>query len=162
MLETMEHLVAEGKIEEVGNVVSNLNYTDIDSSNPRLRRIFWLRYISQNVRDFFKGSIKEEAVKFFGKGHQGDVNIKVDDVSLSKITVSNYKPGNACIDIRISGSVVLFVESNRKFSATPFQCEAYIKTCEGSSSVSYNGAKCREVKVKASLGPEPTVFGDLK
>jgi hypothetical protein len=113
------------------------------------------------VRNFFKEGIRREAMEFFGKRYQTDVKVKVEDVSLNKIVVPDYKLGSVCFDLRMNGSSILYTEMTRKFSASPFQCEVHVRVCEGVPEV-YNGAQCQETKVKATLGPEPVTFGELK
>jgi len=160
-LSTMEDLLAKGKVEEIRHVAVDLNLGGNDSANPKIRRILWLQHISQNVRNFFREGIRREAVEFFGKRYQTDVKVKVEDVSLNKIVMPDYKPGSVCFDLRMNGSAILYTEMTRKFSASPFQCEVHVRVCEGSPEV-YNGAQCQETKVKATLGPEPVTFGELK
>jgi tetratricopeptide (TPR) repeat protein len=126
-LGTMEDLLAKGKVEEIRHVAVDLNLGGNDSANPKIRRILWLQHISQNVRNFFKEGIRKEAVEFFGKRYQTDVKVKVEDVSLNKIVVPDYKLGSVCFDLRMNGSAILYTEMTRKFSASPFQCEVHVR-----------------------------------
>lgn len=156
ILTSMEQLLMEGKLEEAVRISRDLHQIG-DLTDATAKRILWLRDLAQNMRVYFADEIKGEAVPFFSRLYRKELKIKIEDISIQKL--SGRKVGSQCFEFCVLGLANIYIETSQRLAAYPFTCEVNIKTCYDLMRITHQSLKCRENKVKSSLGQEPIFFG---
>ncbi len=168
-LGVVEERFLEGKLDEVVElshavVVQGRNrFQGGDTRGERaIRRVAWLGEVAAHMATVFSEAVRLQALEFFQRQRGAKVSVKVSDATCGKIVVVGGNMRDQCVTFHIHGRANIYLEVERRMSAHPLLCEAKFRLCEGSLNAEHYGSRCREAKVRSTIGPEPFSFGEVK
>ncbi len=126
------------------------------------RKAQFVKRIVDNAENYFATATVMSARKFFEAFAKGRIEISVDNPEIKKFRILNGGINKSCLNISMNGLIGLYVKKSDRMAFYPVECKTLVRVCENGENPVYQGARCRELKKKCTLCPQPIVFGNLR
>lgn len=164
-----EEKIASGKLDEVILLAQGVDFRSDDPAikndqkiETLARRLSWLGTLAKEMRQNFALAVEQEALIFFQQHGIKNVSVRKDETTIEYCSLMDNNSRGRCLTFNLKGRTIVYTEAQQRYASYPVICDVRLRFCEDSVVYQHRELKCREAKIKSSLGPEPLSFGQLR